>query len=242
MSRIEGQAGWVLHRRPWRETSLLIEYFGREAGRVGLVARGARAPRSIWRGLAEPFSPLTASWTRRGEMGTLTALESAGSRRALGGRVLWCGLYANELVLRLLGRDDPHPEVFDAYASLIDGLAAATGAESTLLRRFELALLTGMGVAPDLARESPGGDTIRAEGLYYLDPEAGFAAVDRPGEGVFAGAVIRALAAGVAPDRETARQARLLMRRLIDHQLGGRPLETRKLFETAGQSSGGNRP
>lgn len=233
MSRVEHQPGWVVHRRPWRESSLLIEYFAREHGRIGLVAKGARSARSAWRGLAEPFVPLVASWSRRGEMGTLTSLESAGPRRELSGRALWCGLYVNELLLRLLERDDPHPEVFDACDIVLSGLAADEEPQSMLLRRFELALLRGMGVAPDFRSDAGVGDTIAPGGLYHLQPEVGFVPVDRPGSGVFRGGAIRAIEAGSTDDRETAREMRELMRLLIDHHLAGRELSSRRLLAGA---------
>lgn len=242
MTRVEGQTGWVVHRRSWRESSLLLEFFTREFGRIGLVAKGARSARSAWRGLAEPFTPLMASWSRRGEMGTLTALDNAGPRCMLTGRALWCGLYVNELLLRLLERDDPHPEVFDACGVVFEGLSAGDEPQSLLLRRFELALLEGMGVAPDFDRDVAG-QAIVAGGLYHLQPEAGFVAVDRPGAGVFSGNAIRAVAAGTARTRETAREMRELMRLLIDHHLAGRQLASRRLLAGAAQgTSGGSQP
>jgi len=241
MSRVEQQPGWVIHRRPWRESSLLIEFFSRDFGRVGLVARGARAARSAWRGLAEPFMPLSASWSRRGEMGTVTALEPAGERQPLTGRALFCGLYVNELVLRLLERDDPHEGLFGAYARVLAGLSAGREPQAMLLRRFELAVLTAMGVAPDFTADAASGEPIRAGGLYHLQPELGLVAVDRAGRDVYDGAVIRAVAAGTTDDREVARAMRELMRSLIDHQLGGRPLAARSLLGGApGPSSGGS--
>ncbi len=243
MARLEQQPGWVVHRRPWRESSLLIEFFAREHGRLGLVAKGARSARSPWRGLAEPFTPLLASWSRRGEMGTLTGLEPAGVRRNLTGRALWCGLYVNELLLRLLERDDPHPEVFDACDLVFAGLAAGELPQSMLLRRFELSLLQGMGVAPDFRADAAGGDPIDPGGLYHLQPEAGFVPVDRAGAGVFSGAAIRAITAGITDNRETAREMRELMRALIDHHLAGRELASRRLLAgTAINSTGGSNP
>lgn len=241
MVRVEQQPGWVIHRRPWRESSLLIEYFAREHGRVGLVAKGARSARSAWRGLTEPFMPLMASWSRRGEMGTLTALESNGPRRALSGRALWCGLYVNELLLRLLERDDPHPGVFDACGTVFDGLARGAEVQSLLLRRFERALLEGMGVAPDFGFDAASGEAIRPEGLYHLQPEAGFVPVQRPGPGVFRGTSVRALQLGHTDERDTAREMRELMRLLIDHHLAGRELASRRLLSGAAtRKTGGN--
>lgn len=241
MVRAEQQPGWVVHRRPWRESSLLIEFFAREYGRVGLVAKGARSARSAWRGLTEPFTPLVASWSRRGEMGTLTGLESNGPRQVLSGRALWCGLYVNELLLRLLERDDPHPEVFDACGRVFDGLARGEVPQSLLLRRFERALLEGMGVAPDFAFDAASGEAISPEGLYHLQPEAGFVPVERPGRGVFRGSAVRALALGETDDRETAREMRELMRMLIDHHLAGRELASRRLLSgSITRKTGGN--
>lgn len=241
MSRVDHQPGWVVHRRPWRESSLLIEFFAREYGRIGLVAKGARSARSAWRGLAEPFVPLAASWSRRGEMGTLTGLEPAGPPCALTGRALWCGLYVNELLLRLLSRDDPHPEVFDACGVVLDGLARGSEPQSLLLRRFERALLQGMGVAPDFGFDAAAGEIIRADGLYHLQPEVGFVPVERSGTGVFRGAAIRALEAGATDERDIAREMRELMRRLIDHHLAGRELASRRLLAGAAIHSKGGR-
>ena len=241
MVRVEQQPGWIIHRRPWRESSLLIEFFAREHGRVGLVAKGARSARSAWRGLTEPFTPLVASWSRRGEMGTLTALESNGPRQALSGRALWCGLYVNELLLRLLERDDSHPGVFDACGAVFDGLARGAEPQSLLLRRFERAMLEGMGVAPDFEFDAASGEVISPEGLYHLQPEEGFVPVERPGPGVFRGSAARALQSGRTDDRETAREMRELMRLLIDHHLGGRELASRRLLSgSSTRKTGGN--
>jgi len=233
MARVEQCPGWVIHRRPWRESSLLIELFTRDYGRVGLVAKGARGARSPWRGLAEPFVPLVASWSRRGELGTLTQLETAGSRCALTGRALWCGLYVNELLLRLLERDDPHPRAFDACAGVFQALASGSETQSLLLRRFEITLLTDMGVAPEFGLDAASGQAVVAGQLYHLQPEVGFVAVGRPGADVFRGEAILALKAGWTDDRDTARAMRELMRRLIDHQLDGRQLNSRRLLAGA---------
>ena len=234
---MEGQAGWVLHRRPWRESSLLVEFFSHEHGRVGLVARAARSARSPWRGLAEPFCPLVAAWTRRGEMGTLTDLESTDRRVPLTGRALWCGLYANELVMKLIARDDPVPEVFHAYGDLLTVLGSGASMAAAL-RRFEMRLLAGTGVAPDLEHDAASGEPIRAGNLYHLDPEAGFSPTERPGLSVYRGEVILALASGQLDDPGTSRSSRELTRQLIDHQLAGRRLETRRLFENPSKQSG----
>lgn len=224
------QLGWVLHRRPWRESSLLIEFFSHQQGRIGLVAKGARSARSSWRGLAEPFCPLTATWTRRGEMGTLTGLDPAGSRYLLAGRALWCGLYANELILKLLLRDDPSPELFRAYDALLADLATDSKL-APAVRRFELGLLAALGVAPDFEHDAADGQPIQSGGLYHLDPEAGFIPAERPGPMTYPGDAILALAGGMSEGQDSGRDCRRMMRQLIDHQLAGRRLESRRLFE-----------
>lgn len=206
--------------------------FSLELGRVGLVARGARSARSPWRGLGEPFVPLEAEWTRRGEMGTLTRLEPAGPRPQLAGRSLWCGLYANELLICLVGRDEPLPEVFAAYEQLLSALAGDPDPAAGL-RAFELALLRALGVAPDLACEAGSGVAIRPEGWYRLEPEAGFFAVAGPqGRHVYSGQAILALERGEAVEPSHRRSGRDITRCLLDHQLDGRVLNTREWFRS----------
>lgn len=231
MSRLVSQQCWILHRRAWRETSLLIELFSQEHGRVGLVARGARSARSPWRGLGEPFVPLESEWLRRGELGTLVRMEQAGSRPALTGRALWCALYANELVLTLTGRDEPLPDLFGAYADLLGMLASDAGPNGPL-RAFELALLSTLGVAPDFEYEAYSRQPIHPDLHYRLEPEAGFIAADGSAPDVYAGVAILALARGNGIAPEHRRQSRDLTRRLIDHQLDGRVLKTRELFRS----------
>ena len=232
--RVDQQACWVLHRRPWRESSLLLEIYSREHGRLGLVARGARSPRSPWRGLSEPFIPLSCSWTRRSDLGTLTQLDAEGGRLALQGQALWCGLYVNELLLTLFGRDDPLPELFDVYASSLPALLDV-GAQSSALRQIEMAMLSSLGVLPDLAHDAVRGEPILPEALYDVRPEVGLVEVRASGPGVVHGRAALFLAgqAMEAPDALTRREARLLTRRLIDHQLDGRVLKTRELMRPA---------
>lgn len=231
MSRFHSETCWILHRRAWRESSLLIDLFSLEHGRVGLVARGLRSQSSPWRGLGEPFVPLRSAWVRRGELGTLTDVEAVGTRVALSGQGLWCGLYANELVLTLIGRDEPVAGLFRAYSELLPGLHDG-GDHHVRLRRFELALLDCLGVAPDFTCEALQGEPICPDGWYRLEPESGFLA-SPPDHGAYCGRAILSLAGGLEADADLRRQAREIMRVLIDHQLGGRSLKTRELFRSA---------
>jgi DNA repair protein RecO (recombination protein O) len=229
--RVELQPCWILHRRPWRESSLLIEIFTRDHGRLGLVAKGARRPGSSSRGLTEPFIALSCSWTRRTELGTLTGLEATTAGLALKGRALWCGLYLNELIMTLFGRDDPVPELFDAYSASLPALTDHDR-QAEALRRAELTMLSVLGVMPDLTRCAGSDEPIVADGLYHVVPEAGLVAVDSTGGGVIEGRTALYLA-GLNEDPVDARmrrEARVLTRCLIDHQLAGRVLKTRELL------------
>ena len=166
----------------------------RAHGRIAGVARAARNAKSAFFGLTEPFRALEASWTRRGEMVTLTGLEPSGPSSRLSGRAMWCGLYANELLLRLTPRDDPDSDIFDAYARLLPELAIPAR-QSNALRRFELALLHALGVAPDLAFAGDSGDPVAAALRYQVDPVAGPIPVPDHQDGI-RGSVLLALASG----------------------------------------------
>ena len=229
MSRFEDEPAWVLHRRPWRESSLLIELFSQDHGRLAVVAKGARGARSPWRGLSEPFNPLRAGWVKRGEMGTLTALEPDGEQRRLPGRGLWCGLYANELLIRLIGRESPCPTLFVDYAQLLDELASGQS-QAVCLRRFEMALLSELGVVPDLCHEVLSGDAVVPDGRYHLEPESGVLPVTESERTSVSGSALLMLAGVIPPRPERAVEMRAIARRLIDHQLDGQVLKTRELF------------
>ena len=215
----------------------MVELFSHEYGRVGLMARGARGTRSQWRGLCEPFLPLSVQWRRRGELGTLTALEPTQRPATLIGTAIWCGLYANELLLKLLERDEPVPALHRAYTEVMAALAMRdTDHHGIALRRFEWALLQALGVAPELTHEAGQGLAIESDQYYVIDPEAGLARSRSAGRG-YSGEAILWLAAGAppTPSADLRRQARGMLAQLIDHQLAGRPLKTRELFRTTQQ-------
>ena len=150
--RFSLEPAYILHSRQYRESSLLLEALSREHGRVGLVARGARGAKSRWRNMLQPFRPLLLSWTQRGELGTLTGADQVASPPALVGESLFCGLYANELMVRFLYRSDPHSGLFDVYRHLLTQLAAEKPAQP-LLRVFEKQLLQSAGFGMQLDHE-----------------------------------------------------------------------------------------
>jgi DNA repair protein RecO (recombination protein O) len=228
LSRVESERAYVLHRSAWRDTSLIVELFTRNQGRIGCILRGARTPRSPLFGLAEPFRALDVAWTRRGEMATLTGIEPLEPNRRLSGRALWCGLYANELLLTLTPRDDPEPGLFDAYRELLPELNDPAR-QGRVLRRFELRLLEALGVAPCLDECAASGEAVAPDGRYRVDPVAGPEPVTARDAG-FSGRLLLALAVdGPIPAGEDAAALRL-MRQLLDHQLDGRRLKTPSLF------------
>ncbi len=142
--RVDGQSAYVLHLHPYSETSLVVDVFTRDHGRVPLLARGARRPRSAMRGMLMSFQPLELGWFGGGEVKTLAKAEWLGGMPLLGGRCLLLGYYLNELLLKMLPREDPHGVLFDAYAAALRALAAGA-ADAPELRRFEKTLLKELG-------------------------------------------------------------------------------------------------
>ena len=229
--RVLLQPAFVLHSRPFRNTSALVEAITRDHGRVGLVARGVRGGRARFQGLVQPFIPLLFSWTGRGELFTLTDVEAAGSALTLQGARVVSGLYLNELLMRLIHRYDPHPEVFELYAQTLEALRTASSDDAPL-RRFELGLLTALGYALVLDHDVDSGEPIVPEFDYLYDVERGPRRSSDPGDDgiVVKGTTLLALADGCEDSTQCAREAKRFMRSVIAHHLGGRPLNTRSYF------------
>ena len=241
--RIEQQPAWVLHTYPWRETSLIVEIFAREFGRVALVAKGARRPHSQLRGVLLAFQPLWMDWSGGGEVKTLVRAEWQGGQPLLTGRALICGYYLNELLVRLTAREDAHARLFDAYAEAVRALGRGAP-ESPILRRFELALLQDLGYEAGLAHEGDGGEPVRPEGRYLYIIERGpvrlevleeeGASLDPAALGeqpLLSGQTLLDMAAGDFSRAETLAQSKQLLRMLINHTLGGQPLQSRRVLK-----------
>lgn len=229
--RVDGETGFVLHAYPFRETSTIVEVFSRDHGRVPLVARGARRPRSQLRGVLMEFQPLELSWFGAGELFTLAKAEWLGGQPLLAGRALLFGYYLNELLLRLLAREDPHPQLFDAYRATLGELAFGD-AGPALLRRFELGLLRDIGYGLSLERDADSGDAVRSERNYAYVLERGpVQAAAGPDAGiVISGKALLGMARGDYSAPETLQQSKMLMRALINHYLGGKALNSRRVF------------
>lgn len=223
------QPGFILHRYEYGETSLVFECFTPDAGRLGMLARGARRPASALRGLVA-FEPLLLSWSGKGELPVLTQAEVHGASPGLGGRSLWCGFYLNELVLALLHRHDPHPALFEAYVRTL-GLLCDERSQEPALRLFELELLKELGYGLMLDAEAQHGAALEPDLLYTYVFEFGPLRTRRgQGGGVpVYGRTLLALKAGTLATDEARRQAKVLLQSAINRLLRA-PLRTPALF------------
>jgi DNA repair protein RecO (recombination protein O) len=231
--RRDDQPAFVLHTYPYRETSVIVEAITAEYGRIAMVARGARRPRSELRGLLQGFQPLLLSWSGQGELKTLLRAEWRGGLPRIGGSALLCGFYLNELLLKLLLREDPHPRLYARYEAALAELAAG-GEEAPVLRRFELLLLAELGYALPLVREADTGGPIDPGARYHyaFDRGARRASEGASGRGpLVRGATLLALADGRYTDAETAAEAKRLMREVLDHYLEQRGVESRRVVQ-----------
>ena len=237
LHKVDLEPCFVLHNRPWRETSLIVEVFGAQSGRFALVARGARRAASPLRGVLQPFVPLLVSWSGRGELGTLRAAEPDGPVPPLSGRGLVGGLYLNELLMRLTHRHDPHPELLLDYRQTVIALSEHADIEPTL-RIFEKRLLSAIGYGLVLEQEAGNERPVQVGREYRYLPEAGPVAGKDTGEpGVdVSGATLLALAREHLDSAEQVSQAKRLMRFVLQGLIGPRPLGSRMLFRPASKS------
>lgn len=234
------EQGFVLHRRPYRNSSQLIECMTCTYGRVGLIAQASRRSQSRQRALLQPFHPLRLSWVRRRELGRLIDAETAADRFDVGGEGLFAGFYANELILRLMARDDPNAAVFDCYAKLLTGLAGG-GHVSRSLRVFELDLLGALGYGLELDHDVDTGEPLQPERRYIFEIESGPRQVGgHAGASHYSGRELIALGSRTLADPDSLRAAKRLLRTVLDTYLGDRPLNTRSvLMEVVDSGLGG---
>ena len=235
--RRDDEPAFVLHTFAYRETSLIVEAFTEGYGRVALVARGAKRPRSELRGLLQGFQPLLLSWAGSAELKTLQKAEWRGGLPRVAGSALLCGFYLNELLLKLLAREDPHPRLYATYEAALHELAARRE-QAPVLRRFELTLLAELGYALPLTHDAVTGAPVEPSARYHYAFDRGprrvsghVAAEPRRGAALVRGATLIALAAREFPDAETAAEAKRLMREVLDHYLEQRGVESRRVVQ-----------
>lgn len=219
--RLDQQPAYVLHARPYRETSLLLECLTRDHGRLGVVARGVRGERArLRRSQLEPFQPLALDLLLRGELATLAGAEVTGTPSRLTGERGLAGLYLNEVVVRLTARQDAQPALFDAYAQTLARLAAEPVAWT--LRRFERDLLEAIGYGLQLRREAEGGESLQPQAHYRYDVEQGALRCAPGTPHALRGIDLLALAEDRMPEDLAGMVAlRRLMREVIRYHLGG---------------------
>ena len=237
------QPAYILHSRPFRDSSLILDLLTPEFGRIGCVARGARRDKQRRQQSLQPFAPLLISLLGRGELKTLGPTESAGSSLWLKGRAVYAGLYANELLVRLLPAGEAQYAIFASYQGLLQSLAELDGNSAVQLeaplRRFELQLLYGLGSCPQLNCCAHSQEPVMATALYRLESEAGFVPVYRQGDqrlpaNVFAGTELLAMERSVQGELlgvEILAAAKKLTRVLLAPLLGEKPLQSRELFK-----------
>ena len=226
------QTAYVLHTRPYLETSLIAEMLTKEQGRISLVCRGARRKNCRHKGLLQAFVPIIISSFGRGELYTLGSIEANGISASLTGKALFCGFYINELLLRLLQRQDPYPGLFSAYHRTLADLAKTEEFEP-LLRLFEQELLAELGYALTLNREVEKATPIDAESWYYFNPDSGFrlATLPKPEAlNLFSGKSLLAMHLGDFSDLKILSDAKRLNRLALAPLIGQKPLKSRELW------------
>lgn len=238
-AKIDHQAGYLLHQRPYKERSVLVEIFTHDWGRIGLVANGVRREKSRMAGLLQPFQRLLFSWRGRGELKSLSSVESAGAAELLQGNSLISALYINELIMRLTSRHDPHPLLFSHYHHILQKLARGEQIEWAL-REFERDLLQELGYGLSLSHDIESGEVIEPDAIYCYYPHGpvklvrnreSSSEVGEIGAITLTGKTLLALGSGEPPGKGGLREAKRLMRSLLQSHLGDRPLMSRTLFQ-----------
>lgn len=229
-SRIADQPGFVLHSYPYKETSLLVDVFTRDHGRIALIAKGAKRPHSKLRGVLQTFQPLSLSWSGKSEVRTLIAAEWIGGMLPLERSALLCGFYLNELLVKFLARDDAHAKLFDHYVSTLNQLAH-NEPPIIVLRKFELALLKETGFAGQLTVCTATLEPVEPGRTYIVDPERGPRHA-QPADAWprVSGKTLLDMEREDYTDAATQMQSKFLMRSLLGHHLGGASLNTRQIL------------
>lgn len=229
---VEFQPAYVLHSRPYRDTSLLLELLTYDYGRVSVVARGARQMRSSYRGILQPFIPLLISWFGKSELHTLRGAEINNGCLIFEGDKLLSGLYINELIVKILHRYDPHPQLYLSYAELMKNLSNLNTKQTTamqgLLRKFEVYLLQELGYAFSLTRDYKNSESIQSDSFYIFEPLQGLTRISHYRHDAFIGRSLLAFAADNLNETKVLHDAKRLMRTAISHLLGEKTL---KIYE-----------
>lgn len=223
---------YILHHRPYRETSLLLDIFSLNHGRLGLVARGVKKGKRGRGAMLQPMRRLNLAWSGRSELGTLTGVEADGEPYRLSGQRLLPAFYLNELLLRLLHPYEPDPQLFNTYEICLSQLAG-TDDEGRILRMFEKRLLQTLGYGLVLDRETLTGDKIHPETVYYYHFDHGpdISKLSSHDAVRISGRTLLALNNEDVWDEDIARESKSLLRNILDRHLDNRPLHSRELYK-----------
>ncbi len=221
---------YLLHRSPYSNSSLLVECFTREHGRFPAIAKGVRSGKNSGQATLQPFNPLSIRISGKGEVKTLVGYERESGGPQLQGKGMYCGFYLNEMLVRILARNDPHAELFIHYEDTLKDLSCSDNIEP-VLRHFEVALLNELGYGLLLEHEADSGAHIEHDTFYNYEVEHGPIAVACPTNNSVNGSTLLALAGNIPFQETEISQARRLMRRILMHYLGDRPLKSRELFK-----------
>lgn len=229
--QIEHQPAYVLHTRPYRDTSMLVDFLTPQFGRLTAVARGVRARKTQKRNLLNPFTRLLISFQGKTDLKLLTSFEAETPHFTLTAKHLYSGFYLNELLVRLLPELDAHADIFYLYQQSLQALHDQQDLEP-VLRHFELCLLESLGYAIHFDVDAKNGAPIAEEQFYCLDNECGFflADVSTPVHYQFSGQHILAIANQDYAQLDVRQSAKRITRFLLNPLLGSKPLTSRELF------------
>jgi len=229
--RVQLEPAWLLHHRPFRDSSQILDVLSRDHGRLALVARGSRGAKSKLRGILRPFLPLQISWVIRSDLGTLTGAEMNGAPLSLSGDALLSGFYVNELILKLLHRHDAQREIFSAYATTIERLASSRDIAPSL-RQFEIELLRMLGYALNLDHDTQSQEPLRPQQHYEYRVEEGPVPVSgRDGPMIFTGVELDAIRKQQFGETAILKKAGRLLRNVIAYHLDGKELKSRTVLQ-----------
>jgi len=233
--RVQQQPAFVIHTRAYTESSLIVEIFTQDYGRLGLLAKGARNPKNYRRGFLQPFQPLLLSWTGRGELPILSSVEQDSKLLFFDYKSRVCGFYANELIYKLLHRRDPSPDIFIAYKALMSKLDLQLSLieREKNLRKFEKELLAQLGYALILDRDIDNQELINPEFVYQYIPELGpkiYSSSSTHSPLIVSGMVLHCIYRDQYPNESLMQQAKQFMRYILQISLSGKVIHSRQLL------------
>lgn len=230
--RINHQPAFMLHARPWSETSLLVDMFTLEYGRFRLLAKGARRQKTGQRAILQSFQPLSISWSGKRSLMTLTGTEAIQTYPRLRDRNLASAYYMSELLFKFLHANDAHEVLFEAYAQAIEQLGGTLDTE-VVLRGFECSLLSEVGYGLQLEFDAASQQPIKNEARYFYYPEKGPVEIDEQDDEnslAVSGRTLKSLAARQFAHQDTLRESKRLLRNLLMRQIAGHSLNTREVY------------